>query len=425
MIKFFTNFANQPTYFFLTIILFIGGTRFSSAQQSVDSTQTTEKQPEKKEKKIKILWVPVLASSPANGFMYGVAPSSNWLMGPEETTSYSSALGSFVFTTKKQFLFTLKGTVFFKDNESVLMQDVRYFKTSQPTFGLGTGNGSRTLASNGFEYEEGSLSKGIDEAQMMKFNFLRIYETYFKRINKKGLYAGLGYHLDYHYKIEDQLLELDSVPPTITSHYAYSTKYGFNPEKYTLSGLSANLLFDTRDNTVSPYKGMYALLTAKYNPKWLGSTKNSGTLWAEYRTYFNLKKERPRNLLALWLYGNFEIGGRLPYLDLPALGWDQFGRSGRAYPQGRFRGQSVLYGETEWRFPLQKVKNRWGGVVFLNATSATNQDADINMFHYIDAGYGLGIRFMLNEKSRTNLCLDYGFGSNGAHGFYLSVNEVF
>ncbi|WP_186757722.1 BamA/TamA family outer membrane protein [Echinicola salinicaeni] len=389
-----------------------------------EGTNASEK-PSSSEQKIKIIWLPVLASNPANGFMIGVAPSSNWLMGPIETTSYSSALGSLIYTTKKQFLFTLKGSVYFKDNKSILMQDVRYFKTSQPTFGLGTGDGSSTLASNGFEYEDGNYSKGIDEAQMMKFNFFRLYETYFKRINDNGFYLGLGYHLDIHSKIEDQLLNLESEPNVITSHYAYSTKYGFDPEKYTLSGVSVNALYDTRDNTVSPYKGMYALTTLKFNQKWLGSSKNSSSLWAEYRTYFNLKKERPRNLLAVWAYGNFQLGGQLPYLDLPALGWDQFGRSGRAYPQGRFRGQSLIYGETEWRFPLQKDKDKWGGVLFLNATSATNTDADISIFENINTGYGLGIRYMLNEKSRTNLCLDYAFGNNGAHGFYLSVNEVF
>lgn len=379
----------------------------------------------KDNKKIKIIWLPVLASNPANGFMFGVAPSSNWLIGPAETTSYSTALGTLIYTTKKQFLFFLKGSVYFKDNKSILMQDVRYFKTSQPTYGLGTGDGSNTLASDGFEYEDGNYSAGIDEAQMMKFNFFRLYETYFKRVNDKGFYLGLGYHLDIHSNIEDELLDQESDPQVITSHYAYSLKYGFNPEKYTLSGVSANALYDTRDNTVSPYKGMYGLVTLKVNPKWLGSSKSSSTLWTEYRTYFNLKKERPRNLLAVWAYGNFLLGGDLPYMDLPALGWDQFGRSGRAYPQGRFRGQSIVYTEAEWRFPLQREKERWGGVLFLNGTSATNKDADINMFENINTGYGLGVRFMLNEKSRTNICLDYGFGNNGAHGFYLSVNEVF
>ncbi len=415
----------RKNYIILCVLLFYSFTIFS--QENL----------QKKEKQIKIIWLPVLASNPANGFMYGVAPSSNWLMGEPENTSYSNALGSIIFTTKSQFLFTLKGTVFFKENNSLLMQDLRYFATSQPTFGLGTGPNSSKLASSGFEYEDGNYSKGIDEAQLMKFNFFRIYETYFKRI-RKGFYAGLGYHLDIHWKIEDQLLDLEPEPedtsndqitdvpdPVITSHYAYSIKHRFNTERYSLSGLSLNLLYDTRDNTVSPYKGNYALVTFKVNPKFLGSGKNSTSLWTEYRHYFNLNKERKRNVLGIWMYGNFQTSGELPYLDLPALGWDQFGRSGRAYPQGRFRGQGVMYSELEWRFPLQKDKDKWGAVIFGNLTTASNKDANIALFKYLNTGYGAGVRFTLNEKSRTNLCLDYAFGNYGAHGFYLSVNEVF
>lgn len=375
--------------------------------------------------KSKIIWLPVIASSPANGFMFGVAPTLNWQNGDPQKTSYSSLLGSLIYTTKKQFLFTLKGTVFFDANSAILMQDVRYFKTSQPTYGLGTGPESSKLANTGFEYEDSKFSNGIRGSQMIKFNFFRIHETYFKRIGEGKSYLGLGYHLDIHSKIKDQLLDLTASPPTITSHYAYNTKYRFNTDKYTLSGLSANYLYDSRDNTVNPYKGIYALATLKLNPKWLGSSKYSSTLWTEFRKYFNVSEAHPRNIVGLWLYGNFELGGHLPYLDLPALGWDQFGRSGRAYPQGRFRGQSILYGEVEWRFPLQKDKEKWGGVIFLNSTTATNKDADIKTLEYVNIGYGLGLRYMLNEVSRTNLCLDFGFGNYGSKGFYLSVNEAF
>ncbi len=416
-----------PIKLLLVLFAFLLVMSKSFAQENDTLAMDTIKKEVKKKKKLSgIIWVPVLASNPANGFMFGVAPALNFKTADTEETSYSSLLGSLVWTTKSQFLFTLKGNVFFKDNKSMLMQDVRYFITSQPTFGLGTGPASSKLATNtGFEYEDGLYSSKIDKPQLMEFNFLRIYETYFKQLSKKGVYAGLGYHLDLHNKIKDNLLNLDTIPPVVTSAYAYANEYDFNPEKYTLSGVSGNLMYDTRDNTVNPYKGMYGLITLKYNPKWLGSSKNSSTLWAEFRDYFNLSKERPRNLIGFWAYGNFQLSGELPYLDLPALGWDQYGRSGRGYPQGRFRGQSIMYSELEWRFPLQKDKERWGGVLFVNANTASNKDANINLFKYINTGYGAGIRFMLNEKSRTNLCLDYAFGNYGSQGFYLSVNEVF
>ncbi len=397
---------------------------FVSLQASAqDSTSV------KPQRKVNIIPLPVIASSPANGLMYGLAPAMNWRMGPETTTSLSSVTSSFIYTTLKQLILTFKSNVFLRDDQWNLIGDWRYFQTSQPTFGLGTGPQSAKLAGqeNGFlEYEDGLTSQAFAEAQFMKFNYIRFHETALKRIGQNRFFAGLGYHLDIHSKIDDQMLDLDTVPHIITSHYGYSKKNGFDSSKYTLSGISLNALYDGRDNTINPYKGAYAFLSFRTNPSWLGSDQSSNNLWVEARKYFNLSPTRPRNLLAFWVYSNNQVGGgNQPYLDLPALGWDQFGRSGRAYPQGRFRGQSVQYGEVEWRFPLQKMKEKWGAVVFANFTTASNMDAEIQCFDYINKGYGVGLRYMLSEKSRANICLDYALGDYGAQGFYLSINEVF
>ena len=395
-----------------------------NVEQDEKKDPTTENgDPAKKEGKVVIL--PALGSSPANGFFIGAVATKNWRLSIDDSTSISSVTATLTYTTKKQLLMTCKGTLFFPKNKAVIMQDMRYFQTSQPTYGLGTGPSTAKLASNGFEYEAGKFSEGIANEQMLKFNLFRLYETYLRRIGKSTSYAGVGVHLDVHSKIKDQLLDLQANPPIITNHYAYSYKYDINTQKYTTVGISANYLNDTRDNTVSPYRGMYVFSTLRYNPTWLGSSKSSGSLWAEYRTYFNVNKSRPRNVIGVWLYGNFQFSGNLPYLDLPALGWDQFGRSGRGYPQGRFRGESVAYSEVEWRFPLQKVKDKWGAVVFLNLTTASNAEAKISMFEYINKGYGVGLRYMLDEKSRTNLCIDFGFGDYGSKGFYMGINEVF
>ena len=112
-------------------------------------------------------------------------------------------------------------------------------------------------------------------------------------------------------------------------------------------------------------------------------------------------------------------------MDLPAVGWDQFGRSARAYTQGRFRGQDLIYTELEYRFPLQKKKEMFGGVVFINGTTATNRDANINLYEYFDIAYGLGLRVMVIKKSRANLTIDYAWGKYGAQGFYFGLNEAF
>ena len=372
--------------------------------------------------------LPVLAANPTFGTMYGLAASTSMFVGDPADTHMSTSLGTLTYTTKSQLMFTFKTNVYMPEDKWILMGDWRFFDTSQPTYGLGTGPQSAKLAGQGFEYDEGMFSKEIPDEQLMEFKYIRFHETVFKKI-RKSLYAGVGYHFDYHYNIVDNLLDLDRVPPTITSHYAYSTKYGYNPEKYTLSGFSLNAMYDSRDNAATPYDGRYALMTYRYNPEFLGSSQSASSLWLEYRDYFNLsKKPQPSHMLAFWMYGNFQTSGNLPYLDLPALGWDQFGRSGRGYTQGRFRGQSVVYSEVEYRAHIMGTKKNpdfLGAVVFLNVTTASNKDANINLFEYVDPGYGVGLRFMMDKKSRVNINLDYAWGKYGSHGLFLNVNETF
>ena len=114
----------------------------------------------------------------------------------------------------------------------------------------------------------------------------------------------------------------------------------------------------------------------------------------------------------------------MPYLDLPALGYDQRGRAGRGYTQGRYRGKSLVYSEAEYRFPVSKCGGILGGVLFVNATAADRPDGSTKLFEYVAPGYGLGLRIMVDKKSRTNLQVDVGFGKRSS-GFYLGATETF
>ncbi len=376
-------------------------------------------------KRFRIVPFPVIAANPTSGFMYGLAPAAYWRMGNPKNTSLSNLLSTILWTTKDQFLFTAKANTYFKGDQAVMQTDIRFFDTSQPTYGLGTGPQSAKPVSDGFiEYTDNPYQP-IPDAQMMEFQFLRLYNTFMYRYKATRFFFGLGYHLDIHQNIQDNLLDLDTMPPAVTSHYAYSLTYGFDPKRYTSSGVSLSMLWDSRDNTVNPYSGFYAMAQLKMNPTWLGSDQQSNVLWLEYRDYFNLSKDRPRHLIGLWAFGWFVTNGAVPYLDLPALGWDQFGRSGRAYTQGRFRGQKLIYTELEYRVPLQRHKDRWGAVFFVNGTTATNDDAGIGLYEYLDVGYGLGLRWMFSAETRANISVDYAFGKYGANGFYLGMNEVF
>jgi outer membrane protein assembly factor BamA len=193
---------------------------------------------------------------------------------------------------------------------------------------------------------------------------------------------------------------------------------------YTVSGVSVNFIYDTRDNQINPYKGIYANLNYRINPTFLGSSENSSTLWLEFRTYVGLSKKTPRHLIAFWAYGEFLMSGKLPYLVEPYLGDDQRARSGRGYTNGRFRGNNLVYGEVEYRFPIWPCSHIIGGVLFANAVTTDNPGRHVALFQYIKPAVGIGIRVMVNKYFRTNINLDYAIGVK-SKGFYFSGQETF
>ncbi|MFA5727625.1 MAG: BamA/TamA family outer membrane protein, partial [Saccharofermentanaceae bacterium] len=219
-------------------------------------------------------------------------------------------------------------------------------------------------------------------------------------------------------------LVTDSANYTPTPHYAYSRLHGFDNTSYLASGISFNFVYDTRDNLINAYKGIYVNVNYRYNSSWLGSSQNGSQLWTEFRTYVGLSKRAPRHLLAFWAYGSFLVSGKIPYLDLMSCGFDQMNSSGRGYEQGRWRGEDVVYGEMEYRFPISRCSGIVGGVLFANVITASNHDMDIPLFGYFKPGAGFGVRIMLSKRDRTNLLIDFGLGQQ-SDGIYIQAQEIF
>jgi hypothetical protein len=67
----------------------------------------------------------------------------------------------------------------------------------------------------------------------------------------------------------------------------------------------------------------------------------------------------------------------------------------------------------------------FGMVAFANTETLSNEQADENLVGSFAAAGGFGFRFMLNKRSKTNLCFDIGFGRDGLKGVYFGVQEAF
>lgn len=296
------------------------------------------------------------------------------------------------FTQKDQLLMPLEGNVWTRGNKYNLVNDWRYEIYPQDTYGLG----SLTTESD---------ADGID------FQYLRFYTTLLRTV-ATDFYLGLGYDVDYFYHIRET-----SPPAGAVTDFE---RYGLHPTAVS-SGPTLNVLYDGRRNAISPEPGYYASLVYRPNFTFLGSDSNWQSLLIDARAYKHFPAGSG-NMIAFWTYNVFTIHGNPPYLQLPSTASDTYSNMGRGYIQGRFRGKNCIYLESEYRFGL--LRNGFlGGVVFVNAQSFS--EPGNNRFEAVNPGWGTGIRVRLNKFSRTNICLDYGFGLHGSGGIFANLGEVF
>ena len=67
-----------------------------------------------------------------------------------------------------------------------------------------------------------------------------------------------------------------------------------------------------------------------------------------------------------------------------------------------------------------------GAVAQVNvSTASATGPNDIKLGEYFKTGYGLGLRFMLDKKTGTNVGIDFGRGADGASAMYVRLNENF
>ncbi|MBB4802864.1 outer membrane protein assembly factor BamA [Flavobacterium nitrogenifigens] len=358
------------------------------------------------------LVIPAIGSQPATGFFFGGVAQYTF-KGKQENDKYSVANLGILYTVKKQWMINVKNNILLKNNKIFLSGDYRYYIFSQPNYGLGTDIiPPRRDRPDGFS---------IDSiAQSMDYNYFKFHQTASFEI-RKNFYVGGGVNIDWYTNIKDK--ELDIENGNLTYHYNYSQLHGFDNLEYFLTGVSFNMVYDSRDNQVNSSRGWFANLNYRFNPVLFHNQKYSNVLYAEYRHFVPLSHKNDRYILGIWAYGQFITRGDVPYLNLPAIGWDQRSRGGEGYTQGLFRGNGLVYLSTEFRFPIT-CNQMFSGTVFTNFVTASNADNNIGLFHSIQPAAGVGFRVLIDKKTRTNLVADYSWGNN-SKGFYLNAGEVF
>ena len=348
--------------------------------------------------------LPSVGYNPSFGFVLGAKVSAIKQYGSPDNTSLSSFGLEGIYSTKGIITGQARHNVFTDANKWNFQGNWQLSKFLIADYGIGTGTK---------EYEHKS-----DSTFLIRFTFIRLTEKIYRKIGPH-LFAGGGISFDIRYNIDDEQLKVLSSSP----HKRYGLRNDFDSTNYSANGLLLALQYNTREHPLRSYGGVYADFNLRFNQKWLGSTKNAIQLIYDLRKYISLSKKNPEHVFALWHWASYTLSGTVPYLELPATAYDTYGRSGRAYTMGRFKGPSYACLEAEWRFPITRNK-LVSGVAFMNLQTASD-DLEKKLFQYWEPGGGGGLRILFNKQSRSTICMDYARGKYGANGFFFGLNEVF
>jgi hypothetical protein len=327
--------------------------------------------------------LPVSTSVPGGSKALVTSTTAGFYLGNRQNTYISSVTFAPYFNFKGRYGLPIHSSLWLKDNEFTIQGNTEFLVYPQNTWGLGGGQPENDKVN-------------------VNYNYIRFYQSLLKRITPY-FYAGIGYDLDYYTGIHT-----DAGQPTLGDFTGY--QYGVAPNSNAFSsGLTFNLLYDTRQNLLNPFPGLYGNIIYRMDSHVVGSQDNAQSLYLDFRKYVSLADIGKKNQLAFWAYYWTTLSSGTPYLNLPGIGMDPYFRSGRGIEQNRYRGNALAYFETEYRRDIT-TNGLFGFVLFTNFDSASQPGG--YKFQYVNLAYGGGLRVKFNKKSGTNIAIDYGRSKN-------------
>jgi len=356
---------------FLTLCLFFACANIGKAQETDADTAAL---------KPFFAGYPIAFFTPETRWGFGAAGVYNFFPGKNKSARPSQLQLGGAYTLNKQILSFCFYNIFLDGDKHNLYGEIAYYDYFFQFYGLGN--------VTNFEDEELYSAK----FPRLQFNYLRLW--------KEHVSVGGYYHFD-NYNIAE--IKNDG----ILANNNFSGKDGS-----IISRVGLLARYDSRDNIFYPSEGLFGTLDFGVNTSIIGASNDYQILSFDLSYYYSIK----RNIFAL----NFWTGrqfGDVPFQELLALGG---GKKARGIIKGRFRDEQVLLFQGEYRFPIYK---RFSGTAFASAGNVFKnmEDTFSDPWKY---NYGLGLRFLLDKKNKTNLRVDFALGSDEP-AFYFTVNEAF
>jgi outer membrane protein assembly factor BamA len=391
--------------------------------------QHVEKGDTTKPYKNKLLPLPVAFYTPETKVGYGIIGMYLFKAGHDWHTRTSNFDFALIRTTRNQTIIEPTYTIFTKNEKWYIRGTWVYaLKTAETWYPLGNTN---------------TKDDGIE----VEFNNFRFNNKLLKRI-LPHFYVGIQQMFNYVYN-------LNYDPAEIKKNVEYSPllrnillkDLSYLSHHQTTSGVGISSLFDTRDNILNPFKGVYLDGGVTYFGKELGSDYKFMNFYADARFFKHFERNKKwfsSGTLAFNAILNFNTAKdetiqsapplptgkprrrfiienrdyRPPIHQLASLGGSTVLRG---FYRGRFKDIDAVVLQTEYR---QTIYNRWGMTFFGGVGEVGSELSDFD-FKGLNYSYGLGLRYMAKKSERINLRLDLGFGNRDSRGIYVGIAEAF
>lgn len=330
------------------------------------------------DKKIAFSLLPVPIDANKNAGLV-VSFLTTFYLGDSNTTKMSQVSFSPYFSFTKQYVFPIQTYIYTKDNNWNFIGDYRFMIYPQDTYGLGGHNTDEKMST--LDYQQ-----------------WRFYQFATRRVIG-NFRLGLGLLFDNYQNISE-----DSYIDDETDYVKYMN--GDFSDESSL-GIAIQGLYDSRENNVNPEQGLYIEADYRINTSGVEDQKWK-SIYFDARKYHSFSKYKHRVLAYRAFYWS-TFGGKPHYLDLPSIGWDREGRTGRGFTRNRFRSNALIYFETEYRTDISR-NGFWGAVFFTNISSVSKLET--YQFKKWNPAIGTGLRIKWNKKNNSNLVLDYGISKN-------------
>lgn len=341
----------------------------------------TEK-PAKKDKKVKLLPLPLIGSTPETRLYFGAALLSSLDFYQDSITRLSTASLEFNYTLNKQLIFTLDGFYNTRRNDFLINFDNQVLKFPEYYWGIG----NETPESN---------------QELIQAWRIELKDILLRRV-KKDFYAGLLYQMQSIFQLEySDSSQLEQSGVTGASG-------GIS------SGIGYALYWDRRDNILNPSGGSSFLSFQHVGfSKYAGSDFGFQTIELDGRYYLHTWRD---HVLAFQTYNYFTVGDP-PFRMLGLLG---SGSHMRGYYRGRFRDRHYLSVQAEYRLAIW----RWVGMAAFAGMGDVTQDFSDLRIGNLKYFAGGALRIRMSKEDNTWLRADFSVGRQTT-GFYFSFGETF